>query len=100
MGKKLIGPGQTFLMVLGAATRDEAQFPEPDSLEIERSPTRHLEFGQGIHFCLGAALARAESQIAINSLIARFPRLELSGDRLEWKSIPVFRGLRGLTGYV
>ncbi|TMC68535.1 MAG: cytochrome P450 [Chloroflexi bacterium] len=100
IGNKLIGAGQTVFMVLGAANHDEAQFTEPDSLEIERSPNRHLEFGQGIHFCLGAALARAESQIAINSLIARFPRLELSGDRLEWKSIPVFRGLRALTVYV
>lgn len=96
IGGALIGAEQTVFMVIGAANRDLAQFPEPDRVDIERSPNRHLEFGHGIHFCLGAALARAESQIAINSLLARRPRLALASEDLEWKSIPVFRGLKSL----
>jgi pimeloyl-[acyl-carrier protein] synthase len=96
VGDKVIDSGQTVFMVIGAANRDAAQFAEPDHLDIERSPNRHLEFGQGIHFCFGAALARAESQIAINSLLARFPVLKLRSEHLEWKSIPVFRGLKSL----
>ncbi len=96
IGGKLVGAGQTVFMVIGAANRDPSQFTEPDELDIERSPIRHLDFGHGIHFCIGAALARAEAQIAITSLLARFPGLELRGDQLEWKSIPVFRGLKSL----
>ena len=96
IGGTLIGSGQTVFMVIGAANRDPAQFPEPDRLDIERVPNRHLELGHGIHFCLGAALARAESQIAINSLLARRSYLELASEHLEWKSIPVFRGLLSL----
>ncbi len=100
IGRALIGADQTVFMVIGAANRDLAQFPEPDRLDIERSPNRHLEFGHGIHFCMGAALARAESQIAINSLLARRPRLALAIEDLEWKSIPVFRGLKSLPVYI
>src|SRR2546427_1258724 len=96
MGGKEIASGQTVYMVVGAANRDAEQFAEPDRLDIERSPNRHLEFGQGIHFCLGAALARAESQITVHSLLVRCPGLELGTDLLEWKSVPVFRGLKSL----
>ena len=100
IGGKQIASGQTVYMVIGAANRDAEQFSEPDRFDIERSPNRHLEFGNGIHFCVGAALARAEAQIAISSLLARFPDLELGSDRLEWKSIPVFRGLKSLPIHV
>jgi hypothetical protein len=96
IGGKEIASGQTVYMVIGAANRDAEQFGDPDRFDIERSPNRHLEFGNGIHFCIGAALARAEAQIAISSLLARCPDLELGGDQLEWKSIPVFRGLKSL----
>ena len=96
MGGMEIASGQTVYMVIGAANRDAEQFAEPDRFDIERSPNRHLEFGNGIHFCVGAALARAEAQIAIGSLLARYPDLELGGGQLEWKSIPVFRGLKSL----
>jgi len=97
---KEIAPGQTVYMVVGAANRDPEQFVEPDNFDIERSPNRHLEFGSGIHFCIGAALARAETQIAISSLLARWPNLELGSNQLEWKSIPVFRGLTSLPVHV
>ncbi len=100
IGGKEIASGQTVYMVIGAANRDAEQFPEPDRFDIERSPNRHLEFGSGIHFCIGAALARAETQIAISSLLARCPDLELGSDQLEWKSIPVFRGLNSLPVHV
>jgi hypothetical protein len=93
---RVIRKGQTVFMVIGAANRDPAQFPEPDRLDIERTPNRHLVFGHGIHFCFGAALARAEAQIAINSVLAKFMALELRPEQLEWKSIPVFRGLKSL----
>jgi len=100
IGGKQIASGQTVYMVIGAANCDAEQFSEPDRFDIERSPNRHLEFGNGIHFCVGAALARAEAQIAISSLLARFPDLELGSDWLEWKSIPVFRGLKSLPIHV
>jgi len=62
--------------------------------------TLEVEFGNGIHFCIGAALARAEAHIAINSLLARYPDLQLGSDGLEWKSIVVFRGLKSLPVHV
>ncbi|TME98866.1 MAG: cytochrome P450 [Chloroflexi bacterium] len=100
IGGKEIASGQTVYMVIGAANRDAEQFAEPDRFDIERSPNRHLEFGNGIHFCIGAALARAETQIAISSLLARCPDLELGSDQLQWKTIPVFRGLNSLPVHV
>jgi len=100
IGDRVIASGETVYMVIGAANRDPDQFAKPDRFDIERSPNRHLEFGNGIHFCIGAALARAEVQIAISSLLARCPNLELAGDQLEWKTIPVFRGLKSLPLHV
>jgi len=100
IGSKEIASGQTVYMVIAAANRDAEQFAEPDRFDIERSPNRHLEFGNGIHFCIGAALARAETQIAISSLLARWPNLELGSNQLEWKTIPVFRGLKSLPVHV
>lgn len=85
--------GETVVGVLGAANRDPAQFPDPDELDLARKPNRHVAFGGGIHFCLGAPLARVEARIAIPALLERLPRLELGG-------IPVRRDtvtLRGLS---
>jgi cytochrome P450 len=67
-----------------AAQRDPRAFTEPDRFLIERESSSHLAFGGGVHFCLGAHLARMEAQIAIGSLIKRFPKLQLQSDRLEW----------------
>jgi cytochrome P450 PksS len=82
--------------VLASANRDERQFPEPKRLDLRRHPNRHVAFGQGIHFCLGAPLARLEGQIAIRMLLERADRLRLavSAETLIWR-----RGLnlRGLT---
>jgi hypothetical protein len=67
-----------------AAHRDPRVFKDPDRFMIERDHTAHLAFGGGIHFCLGAHLARMEAQVAIGSLFRRFPQLELESDKLEW----------------
>jgi pimeloyl-[acyl-carrier protein] synthase len=69
-----------------ASQRDPRAFAEPDRFLIERGSSSHLAFGGGIHFCLGAHLARMEAQIAIGSLIRRFPKLQLQSDKLEWGS--------------
>ncbi|RIK46105.1 MAG: cytochrome P450, partial [Chloroflexi bacterium] len=65
---------------LGAANRDPEQFPDPDRLDLTRRPNRHLGLAHGLHFCLGAPLARAEGQIAINAVVQRFPGLRLAVD--------------------
>ena len=64
--------------MLGSANRDERQFEHPDDLDITREPNRHLAFGQGVHYCMGAPLARIDGQIAIDTLLRRFPDLKLA----------------------
>jgi pimeloyl-[acyl-carrier protein] synthase len=81
---------------IGAADRDPAQFPDPDRLDIGRSDNRHIAFGWGIHFCLGAPLARIEGQIAINSLLRRLPKVSLATDEPEYRSSLTLRGLKAL----
>jgi cytochrome P450 len=73
-----IAPGETVYAMLGSANRDERQFERPDDLDIAREPNRHLAFGQGVHYCVGAPLARLEGQIAINTLLRRHPDLRLA----------------------
>jgi cytochrome P450 len=73
-----ISQGETVHALLGSANRDERYFERPDDLDITREPNRHLAFGQGVHYCVGAPLARLEGQIAINTLLRRFPDLRLA----------------------
>ncbi len=73
-----IAPGEMVHAMLGSANRDERQFERPDDLDITREPNRHLAFGQGVHYCVGAPLARLEGQIAINTLLRRFPDIKLA----------------------
>ena len=90
--------GEMTLGVIGSANRDEAVFENPDELDVTREPNRHLSFGQGIHFCLGAPLARMEAQIAINTLLRRMPDLKLKvpPDSLRWRPSMILRSLDAL----
>ena len=88
-----IPEGGSINLLVGAANRDPEKFPDPETLDISRAPSRTLGFGYGIHFCIGAALARMESQVAFETMLKRLPHLRLVGDT------PVFRPnywLRGL----
>jgi cytochrome P450 len=98
IGDVTIPRGEMVLGVLGSANRDERQFANPDRLDITRDPNRHLAFGQGSHFCLGAPLARLEGQIAISTLLRRMPNLRLkqAPGTLRWRKGFFLRGLEQL----
>jgi len=96
IGGQTIGKGEMVMPFLGAADRDPTQFPEPDRLDITRADNRHIAFGMGIHFCLGAPLARMEGQIAINTLLARLPKVALATDRPQFRQSLTLRGLQAL----
>jgi len=96
IGGRTIPKGDMVMPFLGAADRDPAQFPDPDRLDITRADNRHIAFGMGIHFCLGAPLARMEGQIAINALLARLPKLALATDRPQFRQSLTLRGLQAL----
>jgi pimeloyl-[acyl-carrier protein] synthase len=96
IGGQTIGKGEMVMPFLGAADRDPTQFPDPDRLDITRADNRHIAFGMGIHFCLGAPLARMEGQIAINTLLARLPKLALATDRPQFRQSLTLRGLQAL----
>jgi pimeloyl-[acyl-carrier protein] synthase len=91
-----IASGEVILGCVGAANRDPAKFPNPNRLDIRRSDNRHLAFGIGIHYCIGAALARIEAQIAIGQLAARFPNMRLATRKLRWLKGLTFRGVKKL----
>lgn len=96
IGGQTIRQGDMVMPFIGAADRDPAQFPEPDRLDLSRTDNRHIAFGWGIHFCLGAPLARVEGQIAIDTLVRRLPRLALVGDSIEYRQSLTLRGLKTL----
>jgi cytochrome P450 len=96
IGGRTIRQGEMVMPFIGAADRDPAQFPEPDRLDLSRADNRHIAFGWGIHFCLGAPLARVEGQIAIDTLVRRMPRLELVSDTVEYRQSLTLRGLKAL----
>jgi pimeloyl-[acyl-carrier protein] synthase len=95
-GDRTIPKGELVMPFIGAADRDPAQFPDPDRLDIGRADNRHIAFGWGIHFCLGAPLARLEGQIAIGTLVQRLPELALAADRPEHRLSLTLRGLVSL----
>jgi hypothetical protein len=88
--------GDKINLLLGAANRDPARFPAPDQLDITRREYSKLPFGSGIHYCLGSELARVQGQIAIRTLVQRFPRLTLEIDRIERRKTIVLRGFKVL----
>jgi cytochrome P450 len=93
-----IPSGALVLCVIGSANHDEVQFADPERLDLARSPNPHVAFGQGIHYCLGAPLARLEAQIAFESLLRRFAQIELAvaPEALVWKSGVFLRGVEQL----
>jgi pimeloyl-[acyl-carrier protein] synthase len=93
---RLVKKGEQTINLLGAANRDPEQFTEPDRLDLGRQDNRHLSFSAGMHFCLGAPLARLEGQLAIGGLVARFPALDLATEDLRWRETVTFRGLQAL----
>jgi cytochrome P450 len=97
IGGVTVEPGQSAFVLLGAANHDPAKWgPTAEQLDITRNPTDHVAFGDGIHFCLGAPLARAEAQIAIGTLAERFPKLALAIDEPEWGGTFIIRGPKSL----
>jgi cytochrome P450 len=91
-----IGKGEQAILLLGAAGRDPDQTADPERFDVGRAEIRHLAFGGGIHFCLGAPLARVEGQVALAALAGRLDDLELAVDEPEYKENIVLRGLAAL----
>ncbi|RXZ77404.1 cytochrome P450 [Paenibacillaceae bacterium] len=94
--------GDLVIVALNSANRDTKQFEDPEIFNILREKSEHLAFGKGIHFCLGAPLARLEGEIAINSLLRRYPHFELQGDmeELEWRPGMIVRGVKEIPLYL
>src|SRR5262249_11110947 len=93
-----IPKGEIAFAALASANRDENVFTNPDVLDITRDPNRHLSFGQGAHYCVGAPLARLEGSIAIHNLVQRFPNLRMAvePEQLLWRKVMTLRGLESL----
>jgi len=85
-------PGEQLVLLLGAGNRDPERFPDPDRLDVTREEVQPLSFGHGIHYCLGAQLARLEAQIAFEELLERFPDLRLGAGPIRWGDNTVLRG--------
>ena len=96
IGGKAIRKGDRVMVCLGAANRDPEVFRDPDRLDITRPNLRQIAFGGGIHFCLGAALARIEAQVALGTLVRRMPSLRLSGEKPRWRESFSLHGLEYL----
>lgn len=97
-GGQDIAAGDPVLVVLAAADRDPERFADPDTLDLSRTDNQHLGYGHGIHYCLGAPLARLEGQTALATLLTRLPDLELAvpPEELRWRGGLIMRGLRTL----
>ncbi|GGE61088.1 cytochrome P450 family protein [Priestia taiwanensis] len=91
-----IQKGDPIIVSIAAANRDERMFDNPDIFDITRKNNRHLSFGSGIHFCLGAMLAKLEAKIAVQTLINRFPSMQLAEKEVEWRGNYLMRGLEKL----
>ena len=98
IGGTLIPGREPVLVAIGSANRDPGRYPAPDVLDLDREPGANLAFGHGIHYCLGAPLARMEGEIALGGLLARFPDIALAvpPDTLRWRTSTLIRGLKTL----
>jgi cytochrome P450 len=97
LGDHTITAGQKVVVILGAANRDPAKFPDPDRLDITRAEAaHHVAFGQGPHYCLGAPLARLEGQVVFETLVRRYPNLRLDGEPPAYRENFNLRGLTSL----
>ena len=96
LGGKTIRKRQAVIAVMAAGNRDPERFPDPDTLKLDRPDNRHLAFGWAAHFCFGAPLARLEARVAFESLLRRFPVLELTEEPLVWRENLGLRGLEAL----
>jgi cytochrome P450 len=98
VGGVLIPAGEPVLVVTSSANRDPARFPDPDRLDLGRDASGHVAFGHGIHYCVGAPLARLEGEIAFGALLSRFPGLSLAVDpaTLRWRPSSLIHGLETL----
>src|SRR5437879_6573202 len=96
LGGQVVPAGDAVVAWIGSANRDPLQFAEPDRFDIRRSPNRHLAFGHGIHFCLGAPLARLEGTIALGALLRRLGRLRVDHTKLQPVPSGILHGLQRL----
>ena len=97
VGGVAVPAGAPLVAWIGSANRDERQFQRPEQFDVDRGPIRHLAFGQVIHFCLGAPLARLEAKIALTAVLSRLPGLDLAaGARLERMDSTIIYGLKEL----
>ena len=99
-----IAEGSVMVILNGSANRDERRFPDADRFDIHRQIGHHLSFGYGIHFCLGAALARLEGRVALDEVLQRFPEWDVDWKHAKvartstvrgWESLPARTGMRG-----
>jgi cytochrome P450 len=91
---KPIRKGDLVNSILGSANRDPERFSNPDRFDITRNQGRHMGFGIGIHFCIGAPLVRLEAEVVFETILRRFPKIRLTTETLEWQEHPIFRGLK------
>jgi cytochrome P450 len=92
LGGRTLRAGQRVFAMVNAANRDPRQFEQPHALDLGRTPNRHLTFGQGLHFCLGAPLARLEARVCIGTLVERFPQMRPGSAPVQWLDAMIMRG--------
>jgi cytochrome P450 len=98
VGDVVIPAGEWVLPATSSANRAPGRFPDPDRLDLSRDTSGHVAFGHGVHYCLGAPLARMEAEVALGALLARFPRISLAvpAEELRWRPVSVMNGLESL----
>jgi len=96
VGGATVGAGEVIFLCLGAANRDPRRYPEPDRFDIDRDGERHGVFGGGIHYCIGAALTRAEMRVGLRALLRRLPHLRPAAEERRWRALLAHRGLQAL----